>query len=87
MMSKRSINIINQSGKYFPSGCVLGAGAWLRPGPRSPHRGRPKGAKAHDGKIITLAPNLMWGTDGTRVFTLDEGWVWVFAGAWINLGI
>lgn len=44
----------------------------------SPHRGRPKGAKTHDGKIITLAPNLMWGTDGTRVFTLDEGWVWIF---------
>jgi transposase InsO family protein len=44
----------------------------------SPHRGRPKAAKAHDGKIITLAPNLMWGTDGTRVFTLDEGWVWIF---------
>ncbi|MHB1400364.1 MAG: IS3 family transposase [Trichloromonadaceae bacterium] len=44
----------------------------------SPHRGRPKPAKAHDGKIITLAPNLMWGTDGTRVFTLEEGWVWIF---------
>jgi putative transposase len=44
----------------------------------SPHRGRPKAAKTHDGKIITLAPNLMWGTDGTRVFTLDEGWVWIF---------
>jgi len=45
----------------------------------SPHRGRPKSAsKAHDGKIVTMAPNLMWGTDGTRVFTLDEGWVWIF---------
>lgn len=44
----------------------------------SPHRGRPKAVKAHDGKIITMAPNLMWGTDGTRVFTLDEGWVWIF---------
>ena len=44
----------------------------------SPHRGRPKVAKARDGKIITLAPNRMWGTDGTRVFTLDEGWVWIF---------
>ncbi len=44
----------------------------------SPHRGRPKADKAHDGKIITMAPNLMWGTDGTRVFTLDEGWVWIF---------
>ena len=45
----------------------------------SPHRSRPKAPKAHDGKIITMAPNLMWGTDGTRVFTLDEGWVWIFA--------
>ena len=44
----------------------------------SPHRSRPKAAKAHDGKIITMAPNLMWGTDGTRVLTLDEGWVWIF---------
>ena len=44
----------------------------------SPHRGRPKASKEHDGKIVTLAPNLMWGTDGTRVFTLDEGWVWIF---------
>ena len=44
----------------------------------SPHRGRPKAAKAHDGKIVTMAPNLMWGTDGTRVFTLDEDWVLIF---------
>jgi transposase InsO family protein len=44
----------------------------------SPHRGCPETAKEHDGKIITLAPNLMRGTDGTRVFTLDEGWVWIF---------
>jgi putative transposase len=45
----------------------------------SPYRNRPKPAKRHDGKIITMAPNLMWGTDGTRVFTLEEGWVWIFA--------
>ena len=44
----------------------------------SPHRGRQQGTKAHDGKIISMAPNLMWGTDGTRVLTLDEGWVWIF---------
>lgn len=44
----------------------------------SPYRGRPKAAKPHDGKIITITPNLMWGTDGTRVFTLDDGWVWIF---------
>lgn len=44
----------------------------------SPYRSRPKPPKEHDGKIITMAPNLMWGTDGTRVFTLEEGWVWIF---------
>ena len=33
----------------------------------------------HDGTIGTQAPNLMWGTDGVRVFTVDEGWVWIFA--------
>lgn len=44
----------------------------------SPYRSPSKPPKEHDGKIITLAPNLMWGTDGTRVFTLDEGWVWIF---------
>ncbi len=44
----------------------------------SPYRSRSKAVKEHDGKIVTLAPNLMWGTDGTRVFTLDEGWVWIF---------
>jgi len=44
----------------------------------SPHRGRPKASRKHDGQIITPSPNLMWGTDGTRVFTLDQGWVWVF---------
>ena len=37
----------------------------------SPHRVRQGRAKKHDGKIITLAPNVMWGTDGARVFTLD----------------
>lgn len=44
----------------------------------SPYRSRPKPPKKHDGKIITMAPNLMWGTDGTRVFTLEDGWVWIF---------
>ena len=31
----------------------------------------------HDGEIITHAPNLMWGTDGVRVFTVDDP-----AGSW-----
>jgi len=45
----------------------------------SPHRVRQGKAKKHEGKIITLMPNVMWGTDGARVFTLDDGWVWVFS--------
>ena len=45
----------------------------------SPHRGRPGTTKVHDGTIVTPAPNVMWGTDGVRVFTVNEGWVWVFA--------
>ena len=45
----------------------------------SPHRGRQGEMKAHDGTIVTSAPDLMWGTDGVRVFTADDGWVWTFA--------
>ena len=45
----------------------------------SPHRVRQGKAKKHDGKIITLSPNVMWGTDGAKVFTVDDGWVWVFS--------
>ncbi len=45
----------------------------------SPHRGRQRAAHVHDGTIVTQVPNVMWGTDGVRVFTVDEGWVWIFA--------
>ena len=45
----------------------------------SPHRGRPVPAKAHNGRIITEAPNQRWATDGTKIWTADEGWVWLFA--------
>jgi len=45
----------------------------------SPHRVRPGRAKKHDGQIVTMSPNVMWGTDGARVFTVDDGWVWVFS--------
>jgi len=45
----------------------------------SPHRSRQGEQKVHDGTIITDDPNVMWGTDGAKVFTLDDGWVWVFA--------
>ena len=45
----------------------------------SPHR-RPRGAaNLHDGTITTDRPNEMWGTDGIRIETVDEGWVWVFS--------
>ena len=45
----------------------------------SPHR-RPQGiANLHDGTITTDHPNEMWGTDGIRIETVDEGWVWVFS--------
>ena len=45
----------------------------------SPHR-RPQGMpRLHTGEIITHEPNVMWGTDATRVFTLEDGYVWVFA--------
>ena len=45
----------------------------------SPHRGRQGEMKAHDGTIVTSAPCVMWGTDGVRVFTAEDGWVWTFA--------
>jgi transposase InsO family protein len=45
----------------------------------SPHRGRQGEPQVHDGTITTEAPNLMWGTDGAKVFTVDDGWVWVFS--------
>ena len=45
----------------------------------SPHRGRQGEGVAHDGTIITASPNVMWGTDGARIFTVDDGWVWIFS--------
>ncbi len=44
----------------------------------SPHRVVQGQPREHTGKIITAVPNVMWGTDGTKVFTIDEGWCWVF---------
>ncbi len=40
----------------------------------SPSRGRRGHPTLHEGEIITQAPNVMWGTDGARVFTVEEGW-------------
>ena len=45
----------------------------------SPHRGRQGTPKAHNGEIVTRAPNVMWGTDGVRVFTAEDGWGWIFS--------
>ena len=44
----------------------------------SPSRS-PKGEKnKHDGRITTDNPNEMWGTDGMKIMTAEEGWIWVF---------
>jgi len=46
---------------------------------RSAHR-RPQGKPdLHDGRIATDHPNEMWGTDRTRIETVDGGMVWIFA--------
>ncbi|MBM3330209.1 MAG: DDE-type integrase/transposase/recombinase [Calditrichaeota bacterium] len=45
----------------------------------SPHRVPQGKPLQHDGSIQTAAPNLMWGTDGIRIETVEEGWAWVFS--------
>lgn len=45
----------------------------------SPHRHLPHRDAAHDGRITTAAPNLMWGTDATQIPTVQDGKVWLFA--------
>lgn len=44
----------------------------------SPHRATPVPAKAHDGRITTDAPNVRWATDGAKIWTVDDGWLWLF---------
>lgn len=34
--------------------------------------------KPHDGTILSAQPNVLWGTDGTQVYTLEDGNVWIF---------
>lgn len=41
-------------------------------------RRRERGDPAHTGTIIETAPDLMWGTDGTKFWTLEDGWCWSF---------
>lgn len=44
----------------------------------SPRR-RPQGpAQFHEGTITTEVPGIAWGTDGARILTADDGWVWSF---------
>ncbi len=45
----------------------------------SPHRVRQGAPILHEGSIRTEAPNRMWGTDGIRIQTVEDGWVWVFS--------
>ena len=75
-------------GRGLPQGRRLGFGSVGHPG--CPQAGAPpdareqsalapspaasRGTAIPDGEIITHAPNLMWGTDGVRVFTVDDGW-------------
>ena len=40
--------------------------------------GPPHGPRAHDGHIVTDAPNVRWGADGTRFYTEEAGWCWLF---------
>ena len=45
----------------------------------SPHR-RPQGKlDPHEGTIVTERPDEMWGTDGVRIETVEDGWVWTFS--------
>lgn len=44
----------------------------------SPHRRPQIPPCEHKGTITTQAPNVMWGVDGTRVFTVKDGYVWIF---------
>lgn len=45
----------------------------------SPHRSQQRPPLRHDGQITTDAPNVMWGSDGTKIQTVEDGWVWVFS--------
>ena len=44
----------------------------------SPYRSPLGTKKAHDGRITTDEPNVMWGTDAAKIFTSEDGWVWFF---------
>lgn len=54
---------------------LMGAHALLAP----VRMGKPRGPRVHDGTIIPIAPNVMWGTDATATWTIRQGQVTVFA--------
>ncbi len=41
----------------------------------SPHRRPYSPPNDHDGIIVTGAPNVMWCSDGTKILTVNDGWV------------
>ena len=46
---------------------------------QAPHRvGKDRGPRVHDGTLIPIGPNIMWGTDATQVYTREDGAVTVF---------
>jgi putative transposase len=45
----------------------------------SPNRSVYRPKNPHEGRITTDAPNVMWGSDGTKIWTIEDGWVWVFS--------
>lgn len=48
-------------------------------GLQAPHRpGTDRGPQTHDGTLIPEAPNRMWGTDATQVWTRQDGMATVF---------
>ena len=44
----------------------------------SPNRRPQVPPNEHKGTITTQEPNVMWGVDGTKVFTVEEGHAWIF---------
>jgi transposase InsO family protein len=44
----------------------------------SPHRARRRTEAAHDRRIVTEAPDVMWAIDATQVTTVRDGKVWLF---------
>jgi hypothetical protein len=44
----------------------------------SPHRARTRPEAAHERRIVTEAPDVMWATDATQISTVADGKVWLF---------